>query len=158
MYGGTEQSTRRLLQLAFDRPNSYPRVLVAQSTVGREGLCLHQACKTVILMHPEWSPGVVEQQIGRVDRAGSHWSRRLDEALGRPASELPRIDVRPVIFRGTYDEYNWKVLLERWDGLRAQLHGDVIPPRDAEGDLEYEEVLVELKAGAPCFSPLARNL
>jgi superfamily II DNA or RNA helicase len=160
MYGGTEQSTRRLLQLAFNRPNSFPRVLVAQSTIGREGLNLHLACKTVILMHPEWNPGVVEQQIGRVDRVGSHWSRRLGEALARgsPAAELPRIDVHPVIFRGTYDEHNWQVLLERWDDLRAQLHGEVIPAREAEGDLEYEEMLAQLQKSAPCFSPLGRNI
>jgi hypothetical protein len=160
MYGGTEQSTRRLLQLAFNRPNSFPRVLVAQSTVGREGLNLHLACKTVILMHPEWNPGVVEQQIGRVDRVGSHWSRRLNEALerGSPAAQLPRINVHPVIFRGTYDEHNWQVLLERWDDLRAQLHGEVIPAREAEGDLEYEEVLAKLQASAPCFSPLGRSV
>lgn len=158
MYGGTEQSTRRLLQMAFNRPDSFPRVLVAQSAVGREGLNLHLACRTVILMHPEWNPGVVEQQIGRVDRVGSHWSRQLDQALERdiPAAQLPRIDVHPVIFRGTYDEHNWQVLLERWDDLRAQLHGEVIPVREAEGDLEYERVLANLQAGAPCFSPLRR--
>ncbi|OLY76662.1 hypothetical protein AU074_17410 [Pseudomonas sp. ATCC PTA-122608] len=63
-----------------------------------------------------------------------------------------------MIFRGTYDEHNWQVLLERWDDLRAQLHGEVIPAREAEGDLEYEEVLTELKAGAPCFSPLGRKI
>lgn len=67
---------------------------------------------------------------------------RLNEALERgcPAAELPRIDVHPVIFRGTYDEHNWQVLLERWDDLRAQLHGEVIPAREAEGDLGYGEV------------------
>ncbi len=89
---------------------------------------------------------------------GSHWSRQLDEELERdvPAAELPRIDVHPVIFRGTYDEYNWQVLLERWDDLRAQLHGEVIPAREVEGDLEYEKVLANLQASAPCFSPLGR--
>ena len=159
MYGGTEQSTRRLLQLAFNRSKSFPRVLVAQSTVGREGLNLHLACKTVILMHPEWNPGVVEQQIGRVDRVGSQWSRQLDDALkqDRPPAQLPQIDVHPVIFRGTYDEYNWQVLLDRWDDLRAQLHGEVIPAREADGDVAYEQLLAELKAGAPCFSPLGRS-
>ncbi|QBF26603.1 hypothetical protein EXN22_13195 [Pseudomonas tructae] len=158
MYGGTEQSTRRLLQMAFNRPDSFPRVLLAQSAVDREGLNLHLACHTVILMHPDWNPGVVEQHIGRVDRVGSHWSRQLDEALerGTPAAELPRIDVHPVIFRGNYDEHNWQVLLERWDDLRAQLDGEVIPAREAERDLEYEKVLADLQVSAPCFSPLRR--
>ena len=81
MYGGTAQSTRRMLQLAFNRIHSFPKVLVAQSMVGREGLNLHEACRTVVMLHPEWNPGVVEQQIGRVDRVGSYWSKLLDEAI-----------------------------------------------------------------------------
>ena len=48
MYGGTAPATRRLVQLAFNRPNSFPRVLVAQSMVGREGLNLHRACRIVV--------------------------------------------------------------------------------------------------------------
>lgn len=57
MNGDTSPRTRRLLQLAFNRERSSPRVLVAQSMVGREGLNLHRACKTVVLLHPEWNPG-----------------------------------------------------------------------------------------------------
>lgn len=34
-----------------------------------------------------------------------------------------------MVFRGTYDERNWDVLRERWDELRAQLHGVVISTR-----------------------------
>ncbi|MBX9601448.1 MAG: DEAD/DEAH box helicase [Bryobacteraceae bacterium] len=128
MYGGTAHASRRMIQLAFNRTNSFPRVLVAQSRVGREGLNLHKACRTVILLHPEWNPGVVEQQIGRVDRVGSRWCNDLRKALasGTPAAELPRIEIRPVVFLGTYDEHNWKVLRERLSNLRAQLHGDVL--------------------------------
>jgi hypothetical protein len=133
MYGGTSPESRRMIQLAFNRAESFPRVLVAQSLVGREGLNLHKSCRIVVLLHPEWNPGVVEQQIGRVDRVDSRWCNELNKALdlGTPADQLPRIEVRPVIFRGTYDEHNWKVLRERWDNLRAQLHGDVISPEFA---------------------------
>ena len=67
MYGDTSQESRRMIQLAFNRQNSFPKVLVAQSIVGREGLNLHKACRIVLMLHPEWNPGVVEQQIGRVD-------------------------------------------------------------------------------------------
>lgn len=59
------------VQLAFNRSHSMPRVLVAQSMAGREGLNLHRACCHVLLLHPEWNPGVVEQQIGRIDRVCS---------------------------------------------------------------------------------------
>jgi hypothetical protein len=156
MYGKTEPNTRRLLQLAFNRTHSNPRVLVAQSLVGREGLNLHQACRTVVLLHPEWNPGVVEQQIGRVDRLGSLWEQQARQAIceGKPAAEFPRILVRPVVFRGTYDEKNWEVLRARWDDLRAQLHGEVISPRLAADFPDMEAVIDEINASAPNFSPL----
>ena len=88
MYGGTAQSTRRMLQLAFNRIHSFPKVLVAQSMVGREGLNLHEACRTVVMLHPEWNPGVVEQQIGRVDRVGSYWSKLLDRRFRTAKREM----------------------------------------------------------------------
>jgi hypothetical protein len=157
MYGKTEPDTRRLLQLAFNRPHSYPRVLVAQSLVGREGLNLHKACRTVVLLHPEWNPGVVEQQIGRVDRLGSLWEQQLQQAIRDrvPAEAFPRIRVRPVVFRGTYDEKNWEVLRARWDDLRAQLHGVVISPQLAVDYPDMAEVIDDINGSAPNFSPLA---
>lgn len=155
MNGNTPPETRRLLQLAFNRKASFPHVLVAQSVVGREGLNLHQACRTVVLLHPEWNPGVVEQQIGRVDRVGSHWSRQLDLAIatGVRGAELPRIDVHPVVFGGTYDAEHWRVLRERWDELRAQLHGVPVPARLAGDDLDAAVLIAEISAMAPKFSP-----
>lgn len=155
MNGNTPQSTRRLLQLAFNRPQSFPRVLVAQSMVGREGLNLHRACRTVLLLHPEWNPGVVEQQIGRVDRVGSHWEQLLDRAqdAGAPADAWPRIRVWPMIFEGTYDEYNWQVLMRRWDDLRSQLHGVILPESVRTGDAVFEAWVDEINGLAPRFSP-----
>jgi hypothetical protein len=155
MFGETKPESRRMIQLAFNRKNSFPRVLVAQSMVGREGLNLHQACRIVVLLHPEWNPGVVEQQIGRVDRVGSHWSAALALAIDRDVAkqDFPHIEIRPVIFRGTYDEYNWQVLQERWDDLRAQLHGVVVPVRHAAGDTGALELIEEIARAAPKFSP-----
>nr|MDA3835375.1 helicase-related protein [Spirochaetales bacterium] len=155
MFGETKQATRRLLQLAFNRRHSSPKVLVAQSLVGREGLNLHKACRTVVLLHPEWNPGVVEQQIGRVDRIGSLWETMINEAISHQPSntDLPRIEVRPVIFQGTYDEKNWQVLRERWDDLRAQLHGIVISQRIASNYDDSENFIKEFNKFAPNFSP-----
>jgi hypothetical protein len=155
MNGNTRPETRRLLQLAFNRKGSFPHVLVAQSLVGREGLNLHEACRTVVLLHPEWNPGVVEQQIGRVDRVGSHWSWQLELAIenGGRGADLPRIDVHPVVFGGTYDDENWRVLRERWDDLRAQLHGVPVPARLAGDDAEAVALIAEINAMAPNFSP-----
>lgn len=155
MYGETKHVTRRLLQMAFNRQDSYPRVLVAQSVVGREGLNLHKACRTVLLLHPEWNPAVVEQQIGRVDRLGSRWEQMLEEAVanGVQSTDIPRIDILPIVFQGTYDEHNWSVLKARWDALRAQLHGSVIHVPDDCDDPLLRRIADEINGAAPDFSP-----
>lgn len=155
MLGETKPATRRFLQLAFNRKQGHPKVLVAQSLVGREGLNLHKACRTVVLLHPEWNPGVVEQQIGRVDRIGSLWEEKLNQAItdNQVNGDLPRIEIRPVVFRGTYDEKNWQVLRDRWDDLRAQLHGIIISPHIAEKYSDAEEMIAEINGEAPNFSP-----
>ena len=141
------------MQLAFNRKHGHPKVLAAQSVVGREGLNLHKACRTVVLLHPEWNPGVVEQQIGRVDRIGSLWGSMLDEAIKKNVGpdEIPRIEIRPVVFQGTYDEKNWQVLRDRWDDLRAQLHGIVISSRLAS--CCSGEVADDINFSAPNFAP-----
>ena len=159
MYGQTSSSSRRLIQQAFNRNRCFPMVLVAQSMVGREGLNLHKACRTVILLHPEWNPGIVEQQIGRVDRVSSLWCKALSEAVARGASgdELPRIEVLPIVFQGTYDEYNWSILRRRWDDLRAQLHGVVIPNHLGDSDEEGREIIQDIMKNAPNFSPGAKT-
>ncbi len=151
MYGGTSAASRRVLQLGFNRKNSFPSVLVAQSVVGREGLNLHQACRIVYLMHPEWNPGVVEQQIGRIDRLGSRWEKEFLRAQknGTPAKELPFIEVKSIIFKGTYDEYNWQVLRSRSNQLRSQLHGVVIPESGA--DNSFDDIREDLNNSAPSF-------
>lgn len=159
MNGNTKPESRRMIQVAFNRHGSFPQVLVAQSMVGREGLNLHEACRTVLLLHPEWNPGVVEQQIGRVDRVGSHWSMQLEHAIdgGTAPSYFPFIEVRAVIFEGTYDAENWRVLLERWDDLRAQLHGIPVPTRLAGDDLEARAIIADLCEHAPDFTPRASD-
>lgn len=158
MDGATRPHSRQMLQQAFNRRDSFPQVLVAQSLVGREGLNLHRECRAVILLHPEWNPGVVEQQIGRVDRVGSRWSKMLEEALkaGARSDDLPRILVKSVIFEGTYDEKHWEVLQERWRDLRAQLHGVPIPEGAAQGDEEGQRIVDEMNAAAPDFYPRQR--
>ena len=154
MYGETKPATRRLLQLGFNRRQGHPKILVAQSLVGREGLNLHKACRTVVLLHPEWNPGVVEQQIGRVDRIGSLWEEKLNQVVDKQnTGGIPRIEIRPVVFQGTYDEKNWSVLRERWDDLRAQLHGVVISPHIAEKCSSLGNLISEINNEAPNFSP-----
>lgn len=154
MDGNSKPATRRFLQLSFNRPHSHPQVLVAQSLVGREGLNLHTACRTVVLLHPEWNPGVVEQQIGRVDRISSLWEKKMRQWQQAGASgKAPRIHIHPVIFEGTYDERHWKVLQTRWNDLRAQLHGQILSPDQAREDTETAAWIAEINSMAPDFSP-----
>lgn len=134
MSGATAPQTRRMLQSAFNRPSSWPMVLLAQSRVGREGLNLHEACRTVVLLHAEWNPGIVEQQIGRVDRKNSLWLREWRNWRDHHDGLPPRIRVHPVVVSGTYDDHNWQVLKARWLELRAQLHGDVLPPKQGQSE------------------------
>ncbi|MBD8651071.1 DEAD/DEAH box helicase family protein [Rhizobium sp. CFBP 13726] len=158
LYGSTAVTTRRLVQLAFNRSRSEPHVLVAQSLVGREGLNLHESCRTVILLHLEWNPAVVEQQIGRVDRKNSHWSRTLEAAKDLDSSALPRIEFRPVIFRGTYDEHHWSILSRRWDEQRSQLHGQVASEADRANLTDEERALLKsLEERSPDFSPFPKG-
>ncbi|MBN3787225.1 DEAD/DEAH box helicase [Burkholderia sp. Ac-20353] len=154
MHGDTKPETRRMQQLAFNRAHVYPRVLVAQSMVGREGLNLHRACRTVVLLHPEWNPAVVEQQIGRVDRLGSLWESMIERAMhGAESSDVPRIEFCPVVFKGTYDELNWRVLRERWEDLRAQLHGVVVSAHLAARHPEQAALIDDINGAAPDFAP-----
>lgn len=156
MNGQTSAASRNLINLAFNRQHSRPSVLVAQSLVAREGLNLHLACRTVIMLHPEWNPGVAEQQIGRVDRLNSLWQKKLEEALnaGKRGDELPTIDFMPVIFKGTYDEQNWQVLNKRWDNLRAQLHGNPFSVSTLQDNAGNRENMQSVIDAAPNFSPL----
>jgi hypothetical protein len=154
MYGKSAPFTRRLLQSAFNRAARWPMVLVAQSLVGREGLNLHEACRTVVLFHPEWNPAIVEQQIGRVDRKQSLWLKDLrDWSAKGQKGDPPRIRIHPIIISGTYSDHNWQVLTSRWKDLRAQLHGEVLPHR-AFSNSEKTEWKNRINSAAPNFAPL----
>lgn len=147
--GNTKLGTRRHLQNAFNRRHSWPMVLVAQSLVGREGLNLHKSCRTVVLFQPEWNPGVVEQQIGRIDRMGSLWEEMVARYVG---DTPPKIRVVRIIFPGSYDEHNWAVLDARWNDYRAQMSGEVF----SESELAEEGIgmlKAEVNKAAPRFPP-----
>ncbi len=155
MSGATQPQTRRLLQSAFNRASTWPMVLLAQSRVGREGLNLHEACRTLVILHAEWNPGIVEQQIGRVDRKGSRWLKDLEEWYGHANGDPPRICIHPVVVSGTYDDHNWQVLKARWMELRAQLHGEVLPHQGTHvpNSAELKAFRNRIIAATPTFAP-----
>ena len=85
-------------------------------------------------------------------------SSRLDLAIenGVRGADLPRIDVHPVVFVGTYDVENWRVLRERCDDLRAHVHGVPVPARLAGDDAEAS-LACRINAMAPDFAPPGRS-
>jgi hypothetical protein len=152
LQGATRWETRRYLQAAFNRPGASPRVLIAQSQVGREGLNLHESCRVVVQFHAEWNPAVLEQQIGRVDRKGSLWERLAQEWLaGGGEAGPPFVEVRQLIFEGTYDAFQWDRVMRRQHVFDASLFGSLLPTdawqRVPEGGLQ------DLLDAAPSFRP-----
>lgn len=152
LQGSTRWETRRYLQSAFNRPGASPWVLLAQSQVGREGLNLHEACRVVVQFHAEWNPAVLEQQIGRVDRKGSLWEKQAQKWLTKGArGEPPYVEVRQLVFEGTYDAFQWHRVMRRQHLFDASLFGALLP---AEAwDRVPKDRLKELLAAAPSFRP-----
>ena len=77
-----------------------PFVLLV-SRVGEEGIDLQQQCRYIIHYDLEWNPARMEQREGRVDRVG--WGRR-NEGF---------IDVRFMLFKGTYEERIFHAVMQR---------------------------------------------
>jgi hypothetical protein len=151
--GDTSWQTRRYMQAAFNRPGASPWVLIAQSQVGREGLNLHESCRVVVQFHAEWNPAVLEQQIGRVDRKGSLWEQRAKEWLDAGAQgEPPFIEVRQLIFEGTYDALQWDRVGRRQHVFDASLFGSLLPADAWERVPDGRKK--ELLEAAPSFSPI----
>ena len=85
-------------------------MLIGQSQVGREGLNLHKSCRVVVQFHAERNPAVLEQQIGRVDRKGSRWEKLTNDWIKGGSEGSPSfIEVRQLVFEGTYDAFQWDV-------------------------------------------------
>jgi Helicase conserved C-terminal domain len=152
LQGATRWETRRYVQAAFNRVGASPRVLVAQSQVGREGLNLHEACRVVVQFHAEWNPAILEQQIGRVDRKGSRWEQMAKEWLdGGRKGKPPFIEVRQLVFEGTYDAFQWDRVMRRQHVFDASLFGSLLPA-DALNRVPADRISL-LQAAAPSFRP-----
>lgn len=152
LQGATRWETRRYLQAAFNRPGASPWVLIAQSQVGREGLNLHESCRVVVQFHAEWNPAVLEQQIGRVDRKGSLWEWLAQNWLdGGRQGEPPFVEVRQLVFEGTYDAFQWDRVMRRQHVFDASLFGSLLPSEAWERVPKNR--LDDLLEAAPSFRP-----
>jgi hypothetical protein len=154
LQGDTRWETRRYLQAAFNSGYS-PQVLIAQSQVGREGLNLHKACRVVVQFHAEWNPAILEQQIGRVDRKGSCWEQMAKKWLAAAPSERgepPFIEVKQLLFEGTYDAFQWGRVERRLMDFDASLFGTLLPPEHWDR-ISDESIRQGLIKAAPDFSP-----
>lgn len=103
--------------------------------------------------HAEWNPAVLEQQIGRVDRKGSLWEQRAQKWLDDGArGETPYIEVRQLIFEGTYDAFQWDRVMRRQHVFDASLFGSLLPIEALEK--VPSDRLQDVLDAAPSFSPL----
>jgi len=154
LQGATRWETRRYLQAAFNRSHASPWVLIAQSQVGREGLNLHESCRVVVQFHAEWNPAVLEQQIGRVDRKGSRWEKLAREWIDQGAQgDPPFIEVRQLVFEGTYDAFQWDRVASRQHVFDASLFGALLPSEPWQRVPKDKQP--ELIEAAPRFQPPA---
>ena len=155
LQGATRWETRRYIQAAFNRRGASPWVLIAQSQVGREGLNLHESCRVVVQFHAEWNPAILEQQIGRVDRKGSRWEEIAKAWLdGGEKGQPPFIEVRQLVFEGTYDAFQWDRVMRRQHVFDASLFGSLLPA-EAWNRVPANRV-ADLLAAAPSFRPPGR--
>ncbi len=160
--GDVKPETRHVLQAQFNFKYSFPQVLIAQSQVGREGLNLHNACRTVIQFHSEWNPGVIEQQIGRVDRIGSFWEEKVrehrksnpEDSVG--SKDFPKINIRQVVFEGTYDHFQFNVSQSRRETFSAHLFGELLS-EEALAKMpcteDWQKLRKQLLDSVPDFAP-----
>jgi hypothetical protein len=109
-----------------------------------------------VQFHAEWNPAVLEQQIGRVDRKGSLWEKKSQHWLANGGGEPPYIEVRQLIFEGTYDAFQWDRVMRRQQVFDASLFGSLLPadiwPRVPKDRIQ------SLLDAAPCYRPPPVNL
>lgn len=123
----------------------HPNVLVCTDVL-KEGVDLHLFCDEVIHYGVAWTPGDLEQRIGRVDRFGSQISRRL--AAFRPSTgphDAPRLQVEFPYLDGTLDAPQVaRVILAK---VRSDLRMDMGRRHEDMGKVSLDDLLDPKDAG-----------
>ncbi|VVQ02631.1 RNA polymerase-associated protein RapA [Pseudomonas fluorescens] len=104
---GNSKGHKRPIQ-QFNTPG-LPYVMVGTDTI-REGVNLHLYCDRVMHYGVAWTPGDLEQRIGRVDRYFSQIERRLNCA---DTEKSPKLEVHYPHLRDTLERQQIEILLER---------------------------------------------
>jgi len=84
LHGGLDRAERREAIARFTQADV--RVLVATDAAA-EGLNLQARCRVLVNVELPWSPRVLEQRAGRIDRIGQHRRVRIWELSGRSGHE-----------------------------------------------------------------------
>jgi hypothetical protein len=103
--GGSQGHTRPIQQ--FNTPG-LPYVMVGTDTI-REGVNLHLFCDRVMHYGVAWTPGDLEQRIGRVDRYFSQIERRLNEG----GETAPLLEIHYPHLRDTLERQQIETLMAR---------------------------------------------
>ncbi|OGR74267.1 MAG: hypothetical protein A2089_03765 [Elusimicrobia bacterium GWD2_63_28] len=86
--------------LKFNLP-SYPLILVSGEK-GSEAIDLHKYCRKLLHYDLHWSPAVIEQRHGRIDRINSY-AQYLEGGVGKAGKEDCGIEIYFCPFPGTYE-------------------------------------------------------
>lgn len=138
VFGRSGRLEDRNAVLQFKFP-THPNVLVCTDVL-KEGVDLHLFCDEVVHYGVAWTPGDLEQRIGRVDRFGSQISRRL--GAYRPAADprgAPRLQVEFPYLDGTLDAPQvTRVILAK---VRSDLRMDMKRHHEDMGKVSLDDLL-----------------
>jgi superfamily II DNA or RNA helicase len=133
MHGGMDRHAR--LAAVRDLADGRVRVLIA-TDVASEGLNLHSAARTVIHLELPWTPAVVEQRVGRVDRIGQQRTVHVHHLVWKSPLEgdvLRRLVKRAADARHALgdDVPDWLTLGAGVLGIAPQVAADAPQPASA---------------------------
>jgi len=132
--GSTPRENRTALCAAFNSP-LLPDILICTS-IGSEGIDLHQQCADVIHHDLPWNPAKLEQRNGRVDRVGS---------LAQ-ASEGLFINIGIPFLANNYEQYQYQKVYSRaqkFEILLGKPEFDSCSIEEEVYNAENEEKIVE---------------
>jgi hypothetical protein len=134
---GSDGGHRRRALQQFNTPG-LPYVILGTDSL-REGVNLHLFCDRVMHYGMPWTPGDMEQRIGRVDRFFGRIERRLN--AGAQTGQMAQLDVLYPYLCDTIEAQQIKTIMHR-KTKSDQVHDDIGPAGGGEDQREVELDLV----------------